>query len=138
MSATHYDVTIVGAGPAGSVAAYYLARGGLWVALLDKFEFPRDKTCGHGLTPRALEVLDSLGVLPQIEQDAYRCVALTVRNSDEVTYRIELSGPKDPPRRILILPRFRLDDILLGHATQVGAQFISRAKVENIVQETGG
>ena len=60
-----------------------------------------------------------------------------MRNSDEVTYRIELSDPNDPPRRILILPRLRLDDILLQHATQAGAEFISQAKVENIVQENG-
>lgn len=137
MSPTHYDVAIVGAGPAGSAAAYYLARGGLRVALVDKFDFPRDKTCGDGLTPRALEVLDSMGVLPQVEREAYCCVALTIRNSDEVTYRIELSGPNDPPRRVLILPRFKLDDILLKHAMRAGAQFISHTKVEHIVQENG-
>ena len=138
MSAPHYDVAVIGAGPAGSAAAYFLARGGLRVALLDKFDFPRDKTCGDGLTPRALDVLDSMGVLPQVEQYAYPCVALTVRNSDEVTYRIELSGPNDPPRRILILPRFRLDDILRQHAMEAGAQFIPHAKVENMTRKENG
>jgi menaquinone-9 beta-reductase len=135
MSTTPYDIAVIGAGPAGSTAAYFLARGGLRVALLDKFDFPRDKTCGDGLTPRALEVLDSMGVLPQVEQWAYPCVALTVRNTDEVTYRIELSGPNDPPRRILIVPRLRLDDVLRQHAVKAGAHFISDTKVENIVQE---
>jgi len=38
------DVAIVGAGPGGSAAGYYLGRRGLEVALLDKSEFPRDKT----------------------------------------------------------------------------------------------
>jgi len=137
MSTAAYDVAIVGAGPAGSTAAYFLATGGLRVALLDKFDFPRDKTCGDGLTPRALGVLDAMGVLPQVEQGAYPCVALTVRNSDEVTYRIELSGPEDPPRRILIVPRLRLDDILLQHAVKAGAHFIPNAKVENLAQENG-
>jgi len=135
MSAKPYDVAIIGAGPAGSAAAYFLARGGLHVALLDKFDFPRDKTCGDGLTPRALEVLGSMGVMPQVEQHAYSCSALTIRNSDEVTYRIELSGPKDPPRRILILPRIRLDDILRQHAIEAGAQFSPHVKVETITQE---
>ncbi|HLO31571.1 MAG TPA: geranylgeranyl reductase family protein [Anaerolineales bacterium] len=137
MSPMPHDVAIVGAGPAGSAAAYYLAQGGLRVALLDKFDFPRDKTCGDGLTPRALGVLDSMGVLPQVEASAYSCTALTIRNSDEVTYRIELSGPGDPPRRILILPRFRLDELLLQHAVRAGAQFIPQAKVENLIQENG-
>src|SRR5688572_22904295 len=138
MSNTHYDVAIIGAGPAGSTTAYFLARGGLRVALLDKFDFPRDKTCGDGLTPRALGVLDSMGVLPQVEQHAYSCIALTVRNSDEVTYRIELSGPKDPPRRILIVPRLTLDDTLRQHAIEAGAQFIPHAKVENITDTENG
>ena len=138
MSHPPYDVAVIGAGPAGSAAAYFLARGGLRVALLDKFDFPRDKTCGDALTPRALDVLDSMDVLPQVEEYAYPCVALTLRNSDEVTYRIELSGPKDPPRRILILPRFRLDDILRQHAVRAGAQFIPHAKVENLTYEENG
>ena len=138
MSHPPYDVAVIGAGPAGSAAAYFLARGGLRVALLDKFDFPRDKTCGDALTPRALDVLDSMDELPQVEEYAYPCVALTLRNSDEVTYRIELSGPKDPPRRILILPRFRLDDILRQHAVEAGAQFIPHAKVENITYTENG
>src|ERR1051325_11237020 len=137
MSTTPYDVAIIGAGPAGSTASYFLARVGLRVALLDKFDFPRDKTCGDGLTPRALDVLDAMGVLPQIERSAYACKALTIRNSDEVTYRIELSGPNDPPRRILILPRFQLDELLLQHAIKAGAQFVPHGKVEDILQDRG-
>jgi geranylgeranyl reductase family protein len=137
INATPYDVAVIGAGPAGSAAAYFLARGGLRVALLDKFEFPRDKTCGDGLTPRALEVLGSMGVLAQVEESAFCCNALTVRNSDAMTYRINLSAPEDPPRHILILPRYRLDDILRQHAVEAGAQFIPHAKVENIVQGNG-
>jgi flavin-dependent dehydrogenase len=54
-----------------------------------------------------------------------------------VTFRVDLSGPVDPPRRILILPRLSLDEILLQHAIQAGAQFISHTKVEKIVQENG-
>jgi flavin-dependent dehydrogenase len=82
-----------------------------------------------------LGVLDSMGILPQLEEHAYSCVALTVRNSDEVTYRIELSGPKDPPRRILIVPRLTLDDTLRQHAIEAGAQFMPHAKVENISKD---
>jgi menaquinone-9 beta-reductase len=134
----YYDVAVIGAGPAGSAAAYFLSRGGLRVALLDKFDFPRDKTCGDGLTPRALEVLGLMGVLPQVEQYAYPCVALTLRSSDEVTYRIELSGQEDPPRRILILPRVRLDNILRQHAVSAGAEFIPNAKVEDITYTENG
>ena len=56
------DVVVVGAGPGGSAAAYYLARRGVAVLLLDKAEFPRDKTCGDGLTPRAVRQLHDMGL----------------------------------------------------------------------------
>ncbi|MBI3243874.1 MAG: FAD-dependent monooxygenase [Chloroflexi bacterium] len=52
MTAQH-DIIVVGAGPGGAAAAQVLARRGLDVLLLDKSNFPRDKTCGDGLTPRA-------------------------------------------------------------------------------------
>lgn len=61
-----YDVIIVGAGPAGCSAAIFLARLGYDVLLMDKAKFPRDKVCGDGLGPLALEVLDRLGVSQQV------------------------------------------------------------------------
>ena len=48
-----YDVAIVGGGPAGSTAAYRLARAGASVLLVDRATFPRDKPCGGGVTGRA-------------------------------------------------------------------------------------
>ncbi len=62
MGPKRYDVLVVGAGPAGSIAALVLARGGARVALLDKARFPRDKACGDLIGPRGLEVLTDLGV----------------------------------------------------------------------------
>jgi len=52
-----FDVAVVGAGPAGSVAAYRLASAGVSVLLVDKASFPRDKPCGGGVTGRAARVL---------------------------------------------------------------------------------
>lgn len=57
-----FDVAVVGAGPSGSAAAIHAARAGWEVALIDAAEFPRDKTCGDGLTPRAMHQLDLLGI----------------------------------------------------------------------------
>ena len=56
------DVIVVGAGPGGSAAAYHMARHGLRVLLLEKTEFPREKVCGDGLTPRATRQLIRMGV----------------------------------------------------------------------------
>ncbi|MFM2438408.1 MAG: hypothetical protein RLZ55_1227 [Actinomycetota bacterium] len=60
------DVLVVGAGPAGSAAAAWLARGGVDVVLADAARFPRDKPCGDGLTPRAVAELDALGLAPWV------------------------------------------------------------------------
>ncbi|GAA1039227.1 geranylgeranyl reductase family protein [Virgisporangium ochraceum] len=59
---TDADVIVVGAGPAGSTAAYHLARHGLRVLVLEKSQFPREKVCGDGLTPRAVKQLIKMGI----------------------------------------------------------------------------
>ena len=62
MSQRPFDAVVVGAGPAGSIAALVLARGGARVALADKASFPRDKACGDLVGPRGVQVLAELGV----------------------------------------------------------------------------
>ena len=62
MAPERADVAVIGAGPAGSIAALVLARAGARVALVDKAEFPRDKACGDLVGPRGVQVLDDLGV----------------------------------------------------------------------------
>ena len=58
------DVAVIGAGPAGTAAAITLARAGIDVTVFDKATFPRDKTCGDGLTTLALRQLEQLGLDP--------------------------------------------------------------------------
>jgi len=60
----HFDVVVVGAGPAGAAAAITAARSGLRTAVVDKARFPRDKCCGDGLTAAALRRLEALGLSP--------------------------------------------------------------------------
>jgi len=59
---TQFDALVIGSGPAGSVAALVLARGGARVALVDKASFPRDKACGDMVGPRGVQLLTDLGL----------------------------------------------------------------------------
>jgi geranylgeranyl reductase family protein len=64
--ASVWDVCIVGAGPAGATCAYYLARRGRRVLLLERERFPRDKLCGDAITGRAQLHLERMGVLAEV------------------------------------------------------------------------
>ena len=56
------DVLVIGGGPAGSAAGYWLAKAGKRVTIIEKKTFPRDKTCGDGLTPRAVKQIVDMGL----------------------------------------------------------------------------
>ena len=62
MTADGHDVLVVGGGPAGSAAGFWLAKAGHDVCVLERKAFPRDKTCGDGLTPRAVRQLRDMGL----------------------------------------------------------------------------
>ena len=62
MSEKSYDLLIVGGGPAGAATAYWAATAGLQTAIIEKKVFPRQKTCGDGLTPRAVHQLSEMNL----------------------------------------------------------------------------
>src|SRR5215471_10997983 len=116
-----YDVVIVGAGPSGATTAYYLAKEGLNVLLLDKFNFPRDKTCGDGLTPRALQILADMGLLDTLLKVGYPSHQLEL-----ISTKGEIASAPFPKKDtlcdyLLIVPRLILDNIILERALSSGA-----------------
>ncbi|WP_396125219.1 geranylgeranyl reductase family protein [Cellulomonas sp. P24] len=122
------DVIVVGAGPAGSAAAYYCASAGLNVLLLDKAAFPRDKVCGDGLTPRAVKELVAMG-LPIREEDGWiRNAGLRVIGGG---HRLELPWPElsSYPSFGLAKTRMTFDHLLAEHARAAGAKLIERTNV---------
>ena len=127
------DVIVVGAGPAGSATAYYLARTGLDVLLLEKSTFPRDKVCGDGLTPRAVAELIRMGV-PTPESEGW------IRNWGLRTYgaghRIEIPWPElaEMPSYGLAKARMNLDETLARHAVTGGARLMEGAAVTGPVR----
>lgn len=135
MRESKHDVVIVGAGPAGSGLAYFLAQQGREVLLIDKAEFPRDKTCGDGLTPRALGVLRTMGVLPQVEAAGHRLngIHFYARHGQKVASPIP--AWKDLPRYLLVVPRLKLDDVLRQHAVAAGVEFRPHVEATGVLRE---
>ncbi len=118
-----YDVIVVGAGPGGSAAAYGLAEAGLEVLLLDGVTFPRDKTCGDGLTPRAVQALNEMGVDPLNVPGAWRMNEVAVSAPNGRTVSLELPDKPGWPDHIIVAPRYALDDAVRARALEAGAQF---------------
>jgi geranylgeranyl reductase family protein len=108
-----FDVAIVGAGPAGSTAAYRLATAGRRVLLLDRAAFPRDKPCGGGVTLRAARLLP-FSLEPVIE-DVIERVELGLR------YRHRFGKATEAPIAYMT-QRKRLDEFLLRKAQEAGAE----------------
>jgi menaquinone-9 beta-reductase len=122
------DVIVVGAGPAGSTTAYYLAQAGLDVLLLEKSRFPREKVCGDGLTPRGVKALVAMGISVS-EQDGWvRNKGLRVIGAGK---RMELSWPElsSYPGYGLVRPRTDLDQMLARRAQQAGARLLEGVTV---------
>jgi flavin-dependent dehydrogenase len=71
------DVLIIGGGPAGAAAGYWLARAGKRVTIVEKKTFPRDKTCGDGLTPRAVKQIVDMGLGESLTKyHRFECLAV--------------------------------------------------------------
>lgn len=117
------DVVIVGAGPAGSALAYFLASAGLDVLLLDKADFPRDKTCGDGLSPRALRVLEEMGLLAEALSLGFRIRHLKVFAPNGDSFSAPIPAHPGLPDYALVLPRYQLDDLIRRRAIAAGADF---------------
>jgi geranylgeranyl reductase family protein len=122
------DVIVVGAGPAGSTTACYLAQAGLDVLLLEKSRFPREKVCGDGLTPRGVKALVALGISVSERDGWVRNKGLRVIGAGQ---RMELLWPElsSYPDYGLVRPRTDLDEMLARRAQQAGARLLEGVTV---------
>lgn len=126
----HADVGIIGAGPAGLAAAVHLGQLGVErIVIVDRQDFPRDKTCGSAVSPKGRAVLDALGVGEAVARESYAVSGLrlvTPRGRDVV-----VSSAQDVA---LICHRRTLDHLLLRRAQQTGARFLGRFDASYLLQ----
>ena len=127
------DVLIVGAGPAGSVAATVLARAGVRVCVVDRATFPREKLCGDTLNPGTLALLGRLKMDAAIHARGLRIDGMRVTGDDGVDVRAQYGGGLCGRA----LTRTDLDWLLLQHAIEAGAGFEAGVVVRApIIEET--
>lgn len=132
---TEFDVAIVGGGPSGSAAAHYLASKGHSVVVCEKKSFPREKTCGDGLTPRAVKVLADMGLHDEL-QTWEKVRGLRVHAAGKT---LELAFPEleDFESYGLVKPRKELDQIVLDHAEAAGAKVLYETQAKEPIFDKG-
>ena len=130
---TESDVIVVGAGPGGSTTAAYLAQHGLNVTLLEKSEFPREKVCGDGLTPRATRALTRLGVDTSQENGWLHNKGLRVYGGRTEPFEMDWPDLTDFPPYGLVRPRADFDDMLAKHAVAAGATLLQNTNVDGAI-----
>jgi menaquinone-9 beta-reductase len=131
---TDVDVLVIGAGPGGSTTAYYLARHGLDVLMVERSAFPREKVCGDGITPRGVASLHRMGV-DTSDPGFERIDGLRI-HSRRVTLELPWPSLEDFPPYGLVRSRADFDEMLVRRAEKAGARLSERTEaVEPIVED---
>lgn len=125
------NVLVVGAGPAGSIAAIVLARAGVTVRVIDRARFPRRKLCGDTINPGARAILGRLGLSP-VEEGGLPVAGMIVSGNG-----LTVRGTYPPPFTGLALTRETLDLRLLERAASAGAVVDEERLAAAAVVESG-
>jgi geranylgeranyl reductase family protein len=130
-----FDVVIVGGGPSGSSCAYWLAQAGWNVCVVEKKTFPREKTCGDGLTPRSVYQLQAMGLESEVAAHGHKYNGL---RSFGFGASLELQWPDHPvfPNYGYTITRFNLDGLVANHAVAHGATLLSGCEVVDVLDIT--
>ena len=129
------DVLVIGGGPAGASAGYWLARHGHAVTIVEKKTFPREKTCGDGLTPRAVHQLELMG-LGDTLQGYHRYNGLRATGAGR---ELELQWPSHPvyPQHGYVVRRRDLDEFVAANAVAAGATLLQGHEAVHPIVDRG-
>ncbi len=122
------QVVVIGAGPAGASAAYFLSALGFEVLVVEKQQFPRNKTCGGGVTPKVLQELHFS--LETVIEKTIKQTILTNNNNLPITIT------REHPM-VYMVERAKFDQFLLDKAVETGAK-LKYGKVIKIVSVNDG
>jgi len=130
-----HDVLVVGGGPSGAAAAYWLSEAGHDVVLLEKKHYPREKTCGDGLTPRSVKQLEDMGLADELAAhhrfDGLRSMAFG--------HTLELRWPRHPdfPDHGYVVTRKDLDHLVAQRAEKAGTTLWDATEAVEPLLESG-
>ncbi|MET0144985.1 MAG: geranylgeranyl reductase family protein [Ilumatobacteraceae bacterium] len=129
------DVLVIGGGPAGAAAAFWLATAGHNVTIVEKKHFPREKTCGDGLTPRAVKQLNDMG----LADDLTRFHRYSGLRATGMGRQLELQWPTHPvyPDYGYVVRRRELDTLVARNAERAGARLLEGHEAVRPLVERG-
>jgi len=142
MNENEFDVIVVGAGPAGSTCASFLAKNKVKVLLLDKAVFPRDKTCGDGISGKSLRVLKELGLNKTVGNLEHGKINGVTFSSPKGTV-IDIPFPKDAKEKSgrdksnegYAIKRIFYDNFLFQNSKSFGAKTIEGFTVNSLIKD---
>jgi hypothetical protein len=130
MSGPQYDIAVIGAGPAGSTAANYLARSKFRTCIIERKSFPRETVCGEFLSGEVVEILHELNVFKQFQ-------SLRPNTMSEFRYSTENASSYSSalPFTAYGMKRGKFDAFLLDNARKAGAKVYQPATVEQVEKQ---
>src|SRR5499427_2158770 len=126
------DVIVAGAGPAGTLAAYTLARAGARVLLVERDALPRQKPCGGGISTRVLARFPWL-VEPLRRIPTHPVSSLYLEGPSGGVFRMQSNGPA-----VILIRRIEFDFLLATLAREAGAEILSPAAIAQASQDAEG
>ena len=135
MTARQVDVLVIGGGPAGAAAGFWLARNGHDVTILERRTYPRDKTCGDAITPRAVKELADMGLTDELAR-FHRVVGL---RATTLRRDVQLPWPVHPvfPQHGYVVRRRELDELVARTAERAGATLLDGHEAVSPIVDRG-